>query len=481
MFHRGKMLLKSYEKDTKNYGGNVYGEKKEKRRKEIKTLGMILGLVLCLGMWNGEVRAGTNTNVTVNSYIEDSIHDRSNVYYFQLSSPGKVQVELKHDINAWYDVYIDEVNSEGVINNWYKYWIESEATTIDGTITQHSGAARLPVGKYRVRIADNKFHYGKAYKIKINYKAEGDGYEKQPNGTAQYATSLVLNSPIIGNLSDRDDVDYYKIQLSKAGNVKLKMVYDKTSTYMIDLYKPLSNGALEKLETIKFGTDSSFIGDYATKYSDIYYLDSRVYYIRCYCYSPYYYSNDDYTLTAQYSEPYISVQSLSLSRTSISTAPKKSFKLSASIYPSNANKKVSDITWRSNKTSVASVDKNGNVKAKTPGKTTITASVDGKTAKCVVTVKPGDVKNLKLKKKSSSSITVKWSKVSNAAGYEIYMSTKKNSGYKKISTIKKNKITVYTKKNLKRGKNYYFKIRSYKNNGGKVYGSWSKVRSLRLK
>lgn len=149
---------------------------------------MILGLVLCLGMWNGEVRAGTNTNVTVNSYIEDSIYDGSNVYYFQLSSLGKVQVELKHDINAWYDVYIDEVNNEGVINNWDKYRIESEATTIDGTITQHSGAARLPVGKYRVRIANRRDGYGREYKLKINYEAEGEGYEKEPNDTAQYAT-----------------------------------------------------------------------------------------------------------------------------------------------------------------------------------------------------------------------------------------------------------------------------------------------------
>lgn len=47
----------------------------------------------------------------------------------------------------------------------------------------------------------------------------------------------------------------------------------------------------------------------------------------------------------------------------------------------------SPVTWKSRSSSIASVDKNGVVKALKAGKTTITASVGGVSAKCVITVK----------------------------------------------------------------------------------------------
>ena len=45
------------------------------------------------------------------------------------------------------------------------------------------------------------------------------------------------------------------------------------------------------------------------------------------------------------------------------------------------------VTWTSNNKKVATVSTSGQVSAKTPGKATITAKVNGKTAKCVISVK----------------------------------------------------------------------------------------------
>lgn len=61
--------------------------------------------------------------------------------------------------------------------------------------------------------------------------------------------------------------------------------------------------------------------------------------------------------------------------------------LKAKIYPSGATNK--NLTWTSSKKSVATVDKNGTVKALKPGKTTITVKTKdgGYKASCVVTVK----------------------------------------------------------------------------------------------
>lgn len=83
------------------------------------------------------------------------------------------------------------------------------------------------------------------------------------------------------------------------------------------------------------------------------------------------------------------------------------------------------------------------------------------------------------KKKSSAKAVVKWGRVSGASGYEIQMSTRSKKGFKKIATVKASKASV-TKTRLKKGKTYYFRVRAYKNvTGGKVYGSWSRVKKVR--
>ena len=73
-----------------------------------------------------------------------------------------------------------------------------------------------------------------------------------------------------------------------------------------------------------------------------------------------------------------------------------------------------------------------------------------------VTVKAG---------KSSAKIT--FSKVANADSYAVYRSTKKASGYKKISTVK---ALSYTDSGLKPGVAYYYKVRGLKSD---IYGAFS--------
>ena len=57
------------------------------------------------------------------------------------------------------------------------------------------------------------------------------------------------------------------------------------------------------------------------------------------------------------------------------------------------------------------------------------------------------------------------------------MATSKNGKYKKVKTVKSVSTTKYTKSSLKKGKTYYFKVRSYKTvNGEKVYSEYSDVK-----
>ena len=100
-------------------------------------------------------------------------------------------------------------------------------------------------------------------------------------------------------------------------------------------------------------------------------------------------------------------------------------------------------------------------------------------AKKTVVVKPKATTIKSLKKSGKKAVKITYKKVSGVSGYQIYMSTKKKSGYKKIVTLSSKKSS-YTKGKLKKGKKYYFKVRTMKKVSGKYrYSSFSKVRSIK--
>jgi hypothetical protein len=58
-----------------------------------------------------------------------------------------------------------------------------------------------------------------------------------------------------------------------------------------------------------------------------------------------------------------------------------------------------------------------------------------------------------------ADLKVTWSKVNGANGYDVYMSTTKATGYKKVKTTDG---TSYTTSGIKKNRTYYFKIKAYK-------------------
>ena len=95
---------------------------------------------------------------------------------------------------------------------------------------------------------------------------------------------------------------------------------------------------------------------------------------------------------------------------------------------------------------------------------------------------PGIVKLKSLKRGKVNSFVVKWKKVKQAKGYQVCYSTsrkfKKNVKTKTVSG--KTKLTV---KKLKKGKTYYVRVRAYKKDtaGKKIFGSWSKVKKIKVR
>ncbi len=80
-------------------------------------------------------------------------------------------------------------------------------------------------------------------------------------------------------------------------------------------------------------------------------------------------------------------------------------------------------------------------------------------------------------------VVVTWKKVKNVTGYEIQLATdKKFKKNKKTVKVNKQNASKKTVKKLKSKKKYYVRVRSYKIvNGKKVYGSWSKIKTVKTK
>ena len=80
----------------------------------------------------------------------------------------------------------------------------------------------------------------------------------------------------------------------------------------------------------------------------------------------------------------IGVTSVTLDKTDLTLDVNDKATLTATVNPNDATNKT--VTWKSDKPEIVEVDSNGNVTAKAAGTATITATVDGKSVSCKVTV-----------------------------------------------------------------------------------------------
>lgn len=83
---------------------------------------------------------------------------------------------------------------------------------------------------------------------------------------------------------------------------------------------------------------------------------------------------------------------------------------------------------------------------------------------------------------SSSSVKLSWSySGKDVKGFQIYRSTSKNSGYKRIKTIEDGAVTSYVSKNLEFGETYYYKMRSFAIvDGERIYSDFSSKKKIKV-
>ena len=167
-----------------------------------------------------------------------------------------------------------------------------------------------------------------------------------------------------------------------------------------------------------------------------------------------------------------------VNRTTANVIVGKTKKVTITLTPSNVTD--TKVTFISANTKIATVDANGYIKGKRPGKTSVTAiTSNGKSVKVKVTVRPAVMKKPKVKSIQSTSVKLTWKKQKNVTGYMIYTNVGNSKKYKFYAATKKTTMVI---KNLKKNTSYRFKVRAYKiASGSKITGACSDAAKAKTK
>jgi len=296
-----------------------------------------------------------------------STYNDVDYYKFTIDTPGKVYLNFRHEqVNSgsWYLEMLDANN-----NKLTYYSVYSD------NLNTRSYYLRLPAGTYYVRVSSNT-HNDIDYILTVNYSAEGEGYEKEWNGSMSSARAININQSYTGNLYSSNDVDYYKFIITSTTDLSVDFRHAEvqSGSWYIQLLDS-NNKRLAEFSSYSYDLK---------KTSSLKNLAAGTYYLRISGSN----SDYDYDITVV-TETLIPVDYVTLDQNSLQLrVGDNPVTLKASIYPSNASNK--NCIWTSSNTDIATVN-DGKVTPVAKGNATITVTTrDGaKSASCEVKVIEG--------------------------------------------------------------------------------------------
>ena len=173
--------------------------------------------------------------------------------------------------------------------------------------------------------------------------------------------------------------------------------------------------------------------------------------------------------------------------TKTAKAKEQSFELGASTDGGALSYNSSSASVTVDPDGMVTVKKNFIGKAVITVNSTETQEYESASKDVTITVKPAKVAWKKVSNIKKCKVKATWAKspLTSITGYQIRYSTSKKfpkSKKTKTKTIKGRKKTRAVISGLKKGKKYYFQIRTYKKSSeGKYYSDWSKSKSVKIK
>ena len=347
------------------------------RTKLRKITSVCLALIMILGVLTiapiSVSAAGTNKNISTNTYYTDKISTYSeiDIFNFSVSNPSKVSINVQHNSidssSSYWNFKLCNMNGDELID-FYSRGNKTNSTSCN---------TGIPKGNYYIKVSSGAYHSNIDYTFKVNCTSSSV-WETETNDSYDEADSINLNTYYYGTINKSYDYDYYKFSVSNPSKVSINVQHnsiDSSSSYWN--FKLCNMNGDELINFYSRGNKTS-------SSSNTLNLSSGNYYIRV---SPgSYHSDIDYSFSINTnSSTTTAPTSVSVSPSSLTLNVGGTYTLTKSVYPSNA---ATSYTWSSSNTSVATVDSNGKVTAKKAGTANITVKTsNGKTATCKVTVK----------------------------------------------------------------------------------------------
>ncbi|WP_207369473.1 Ig-like domain-containing protein [Heyndrickxia coagulans] len=148
----------------------------------------------------------------INGFL--SLNDDTDCYKFILKQAGTIDVHVDSNI---YDASLDLLDESGN-DVWGDEDIYGGSSQ---TPKQWSKSVDLEAGTYYIKISNSSGYTGK-YNLYVNYTPAGNN-EVEPNNSTSQAQELSNGQKVTGFLSWSDDTDVYKVNLPKAGNLKISL------------------------------------------------------------------------------------------------------------------------------------------------------------------------------------------------------------------------------------------------------------------
>ncbi len=433
------------------------------------------------------IRSGTEYRGSIHksaqSVIPGLTGDGDKDYYrIELAKSGWLQIKFSHEDTG----SADEILRVRLYGSEYTELDQFTSRGTQSSIT--TPKTGLAAGTYYILVEDNGKSFTGNYRLKVMAKT-ASGWETEPNGNSATADRIKIGKTVTGVSCSTLDNDWFRFTLDKAAYLNFGISHDKTGSSDMAWYVTLLDQNGSRVSYKKNGYIYAYAGESYSE-SQAAKLPKGTYFLKVQ-------AAGSAGVGREYRLSVNKIRAVSPKITGVKSTAYNKLKVSwnavagvenYTIYRSTSKngtyekiKTVSDIhatSWTDKKVTAG---KTYYYKMTATVKTTGGSKTGGYSAAVQGKPVPSKV-SPKVTAPSAGKLRLTWSRIAGADGYEIFRSTSKNGGYKKVKTITKGSIKTYTDSGLSSGKTYYYKVRAYRKvNGKKIYGSNSKIVSKKVK
>jgi len=399
-------------------------------------------------------------DIEVNKTYYGNFHDYGDVDWYKVTMPGDGTIQLNFAPDA-------STNGDEIKYGWQISIVDAESNIIrEYTTNTNLTPQVLPFeqGTFYIKVASESNYYGDQplnciYDLKLDF-VEAQDWEKEYNNESAQANNITSGEECHGILSWYGDTDWYRIDNEEDVDAVLQFSVDESVNiddikygWKVMVYNT-AQGELLELEIEELDEIKKSITQEGIR------MSKGTTYIKVVSNSEYY---GDQPLDCIY---HLIVTTTPVADSNPTPAPAGT--------PGNTN-----VPNSTDKPGNAGKPNNSTATTK-PGTTNQSGGTSNEVMRKAITTSKVTTTTVTSKKKKS--VYLRWKKQKYAGGYEIYRSTKKKNGYKKVKTIKGGSKVSWTDKKVKGRKTYYYKIRAYcKINGKKAVSGFSKVRRVKVK